>query len=105
MVSVGGIFHQRADAKQCADALALAGVEPDSIRSEILPRSLEDVLGPLGIPAEAIREYERHVVPGDILLLVNTDALPSDTIANEIARSGGLVVQVGYAPAGHPGER
>ena len=39
MVSVGGIFHDRAGAQQCADALALAGVERESIRAEILPRS------------------------------------------------------------------
>ena len=105
MVSVGGIFHLRADAQKVADALALAGVEPGSIRYEVLPKSLEDALGPLGIPIEAIREYERHVTPGDILLFVNTDALPVEAIANEIARCGGLVVQVGYTPAGHPGER
>ncbi|HVC32454.1 MAG TPA: hypothetical protein VNL16_02985 [Chloroflexota bacterium] len=105
MISVGGIFHQRSDAQQVADALVLAGVDPGSIRFEVLPRPLTDVLGPLGIPGEAIREYERHVVPGDILLFVNTEALPAAAVANEIARVGGLVVQLGHAPAGHLGER
>lgn len=105
MTSIGGIFHQRSDAQQVADALTLAGVEPGSIRFEVLPRSLVDALGPLGIPREAVREYERHVVPGDILLFVNTEALPAAAIANEIARVGGLVVQAGRAPAGDIGAR
>lgn len=105
MVSVGGIFHQRADAQKCVDALMLAGVERESIRTEALRRSLEDVLGPLGIPTEAIREYERQVVPGDTFVFVNTEALPAEAIVNEVARTGGLVVQAGYTSAGHPGDR
>lgn len=104
MIAVGGIFHQRSDAQQAADALSLAGVQPGAIRFEILPRSLIDVLGPLGIPNDAIQSYERHVVPGDILMIVTTNALPADSIANEIARVGGLVVRSGHHPAGFPGE-
>lgn len=105
MASVGGIFHLRSDAQQVADALTLAGVEPGSIRFEVLPQSLVDALGPLGIPDEAVREYERHVIPGDILLFVNSEALPETAIANEIARVGGLVIELGHTPASHIGER
>lgn len=103
--AVGGIFHERADAQQVADALVLAGVESGSIRFIVLPSSLVDVLGPLGIPAEAVAEYEQHVDPGDIFLTVNSDALPAVSIANEIAQGGGLVVEYGWAPSGSPGER
>lgn len=105
MASVGGIFHQHADAEQVADALTLAGVEPESIRFDEIPRSLVDVLGPLGIPGEAIEEYERDVLPGDILLVVNTEALPAEAIVNEIDRVGGLTVEFGRTPAGHVGEQ
>ncbi|MGH2461085.1 MAG: hypothetical protein ACRDIY_19685 [Chloroflexota bacterium] len=105
MVSVGGIFHRRADAQQVADALTLAGVEPGSIRDEEIPTSLVDVLGPLGIPHQAIAEYERAVVPGDILLIVNTEALPAMAIVNEIGRVGGLSIEFGRAPVGHVGEQ
>ena len=107
MRPVGGVFHQRADAQQAADALALAGVEPDELHYQVLPRSksLANVFGPLGIPEPAIPEYERWIEAGDILLVVATEALPPDAIANEIARAGGLVVREGYYPAGFPGER
>ncbi len=105
MAAIGGIFHQRADAQQAADALTLAGVSPESIRFAVLPRSPIDVLGPLGIPSEAIADYEWEVGPGDILLTVTSDALPDASIAHEIAHAGGLVVQFGRAPAGGPGER
>ncbi|HEX5415889.1 MAG TPA: hypothetical protein VFZ25_09490 [Chloroflexota bacterium] len=107
MLAVGGVFHQRSDAQQAADALGLAGVDASAFRFQVLPRShsLVDVLGPLGIPEEAIHLYERHVNPGDILLVVTTDALPPEAIANEIARVGGLVARPGHYPAGLPGER
>lgn len=102
---VGGIFHRREDALQVAEALILAGVERDSIHLDLLPHPLSDVLGPLGIPEEAIEEYETQVTPGDSLLIVITEALPAEAIANEVGRGGGLVIQFGYTPAGHPGER
>lgn len=105
MASVGGIFHRRVDAQRAADALTLAGVEPRAVRFEEIPVSLVDALGPLGIPIESIGEYERDVIPGDILLLVNTVALPSSAIVNEIGRAGGLVVEFGRTPEGHVGER
>lgn len=105
VASVGGIFHQRSDAQQVADALVLAGVEPESIRFEVLPRSVADVLGLLGIPPEAVRQYERHVVPGDIFLVVTSDALPANAIANEIARAGGMVVELGHTPTSRIGDR
>jgi hypothetical protein len=107
MVAVGGVFHRRSDAQQTADALGLAGVEPDAIRFQVLPRSasLVDVLGPLGIPEEAIHLYERQINPDDILLVVTSNALPPVAIANEIARVGGLVIREGHYPAGSPGER
>jgi hypothetical protein len=98
MNSVGGIFHQRNNAWEAADALVYAGVAAESLRVETLPRSLIDVLGPLGVPSEAITEYERDVVPGDVLLVVTTDRLPAEAIANEIAHAGGLVVEYGRAP-------
>ena len=105
MASVGGLFHRREDAEQVADALILAGVEASAIRFDVLPDSIVDALGLLGIPEEAIREYLRQVVPGDILLAVNTRSLPEETIVNEIGRNGGLAVQLGRAPSAHPGER
>ena len=107
MVAVGGIFHGRSDAQKAAEALGLAGVNRDAIRFEVLPRSssLVNVLGPFGIPEEAIHLYEHHVNPGDTLLVVTTNALPPEAIANEIARVGGLVVREGHYPAGFPGER
>ncbi|HLH71844.1 MAG TPA: hypothetical protein VKX96_01070 [Chloroflexota bacterium] len=105
MAAVGGVFHRRDDAQLAVDALTLAGVEPGEIRFEILPRSLVDVLGPLGIPAEAVWEYERNINPGDVLMLVNSEALPAVSIADEIARRGGLVLEFGWAPASEPGVR
>jgi len=105
MASVGAFFHRREDAQLAADALALAGVEKHEIRYEVMPRSLDDVLGPLGIPSETIQEYERNVEPGDVLMLVTTDSLPAVSIANELGRGGGLVVELGWAPASEPGLR
>lgn len=104
MASVGGIFHERSDAQQVADDLTLAGIEPGSIRYVEIPRSLVDVLGPLGIPSEALAEYERNTQPGDILMIVTSNALPATTIINEIGRRGGLTIEMGWAPLGHPGD-
>lgn len=102
---VGGIYHRQADAQQAVDGLILAGVEPGAFRFTPIPRSVEDVLAPLGIPHVAIGEYERQARPGDILLTVNTDALPAASVANEIARTGGLVIQLGQASTGDVGVR
>jgi hypothetical protein len=105
VAAVGGIFHQSADAQQAADTLVRTGVDPGSIRFTELPDSVSDALVQLGIPAEAVEAYERNVVPGDILLTVNSEAVPPVAIANEIGRLGGLVVEFGWAPSGSPGER
>jgi hypothetical protein len=103
--AVGGLFHRNADAEQAASALLLAGVARDAIRYVDLPDPVGNALGPLGIPREALAEYERRVQPGDVLLIVQSDALPGDALAEAIAAAGGLVVRAGRTPAGRPGER
>ncbi|HLG50824.1 MAG TPA: hypothetical protein VKY56_04205 [Chloroflexota bacterium] len=105
MEAVGGAFHRCEDARQAMAALIQAGVAPDAIRWEVFPPVMENLLGLLGIPAEALEVYTRGIAPGDVLLVITTDALPAAVIADEIARWGGMVIRAGQMPTVGPGER